>query len=71
VLLVLKDNYNTAEMPTTGGAASLAGAQPKDDAPVVARLRKAGAIILAKTNMQEFALGGTSVSSIGGQVQSI
>jgi amidase len=50
------------------GAASLAGAQPKDDAPVVARLCKAGAIILAKTNMQEFDLGGTSVSSIGGQV---
>jgi Asp-tRNA(Asn)/Glu-tRNA(Gln) amidotransferase A subunit family amidase len=68
VPLVLKDNYNTAEMPTTGGSASLAGAQPKHDAPVVARLRKAGAIILAKTNMQEFALGGTSVSSIGGQV---
>jgi amidase len=68
VPLVLKDNYNTAEMPTTGGSASLAGAQPKRDAPVVARLRKAGAIILAKTNMQEFALGGTSVSSIGGQV---
>lgn len=66
--LVLKDNYNTAEMPTTGGSASLEGAQPHEDAPVVARLRKAGAIILAKANMQEFALGGTSISSLGGQV---
>jgi Asp-tRNA(Asn)/Glu-tRNA(Gln) amidotransferase A subunit family amidase len=68
VPLVLKDNYNTAEMPTTGGSASLAGARPKEDAFVVAKLRQAGAIILAKANMQEFALGGTSVSSIGGQV---
>ncbi|MGH1571218.1 amidase [Methylobacterium sp. P31] len=66
--LVLKDNYNTAEMPTTGGSASLEGAQPTEDAPVIARLRKAGAIILAKANMQEFALGGTSISSLGGQV---
>jgi amidase len=68
VPLVLKDNYNTEEMPTTGGSAALAGAQPKQDAFVVAKLRQAGAIILAKTNMQEFALGGTSVSSIAGQV---
>ncbi|MDN3573083.1 amidase family protein [Methylobacterium longum] len=68
VPLVLKDNYNTAEMATTGGSSSLEGAQPKEDAAVVARLRKAGAIILAKANMQEFALGGTSISSLGGQV---
>lgn len=69
VPVVLKDNYNTAELPTTGGSASLAGARPAKDAFVVAQLRKAGAIILAKTNMQEFALGGVSVSSIGGQVR--
>ena len=69
VPLVLKDNYNTAEVPTTGGSASLAGMQPGKDAFVVAKLRKAGAIILAKTNMQEFALGGVSVSSLGGQVR--
>ncbi|GEP11867.1 amidase family protein [Methylobacterium gnaphalii] len=69
VPVVLKDNYNTAELPTTGGSASLTGARPAKDAFVVARLRKAGAIILAKANMQEFALGGVSVSSIGGQVR--
>jgi amidase len=68
VPLVLKDNYNTAELPTTGGSASLAGNQPARDAFVTAKLRQAGAIILAKTNMQELALGGVSVSSIGGQV---
>ena len=67
--LVLKDNYNTADMPTTGGSASLAGAQPNADALVVAKLRKAGAIILAKANMHEFASGGITVSSLGGQTR--
>src|SRR6516225_3473611 len=65
--LVLKDNYNTADLPTTGGSAALAGAQPKVDAFTVARLRKAGAIILGKSNMHEFALAGTTLSSLGGQ----
>jgi amidase len=65
--LVLKDNYNTADMPTTGGSAALAGAQPQADAFVVAKLRRAGAIILGKSNMHEFALSGTTVSSLGGQ----
>jgi amidase len=67
VPVVLKDNYNTADLPTTGGSLSLEGAQPDKDAFVVARLRAAGAIILAKTNMHEFALSGTTVSSLGGQ----
>ena len=65
--LVLKDNYNTADLPTTGGSAALAGAQPKTDAFTVTRLRKAGAIILGKSNMHELALAGTTVSSLGGQ----
>lgn len=67
VPLVLKDNYNTADLPTTAGSASLEGAQPKSDAFVVAKLRTAGAIILGKSNMHEFAQGGTTVSSLGGQ----
>src|SRR6202049_1394804 len=67
VSLVLKDNYNTADLPTTGGSASLAGMRPPADAFVVVRLRKAGAIILGKSNMHEFALSGTTVSSLGGQ----
>src|SRR5580692_1823828 len=56
VPLVLKDNYNTADLPTTGGSASLAGMLPPADAFVVAKLRKAGAIILGKSNMHEYAL---------------
>ena len=67
VPLVLKDNYNTADLPTTGGSASLAGMRSPADAFVVARLRKAGAIILGKSNMHEFALSGTTMSSLGGQ----
>jgi amidase len=67
VPLVLKDNYNTADLPTTGGSASLAGAQPKADAFVVAKLRKAGAIFIGKSNMHEFARAGNTVSSLGGQ----
>jgi hypothetical protein len=54
-----KDNYNTADLSTTGGSASLAGMLPPADAFVVAKLRKAGAIILGKSNMHEFALAGT------------
>src|SRR5260370_36964200 len=56
VPIVLKDNYNTADLPTTGGSLSLEGAQPDKDAFVVARLRAAGAIILAKTTIDVFAL---------------
>jgi amidase len=53
--VVLKDNYDAAGLPTTAGSAVLAGSIPPDDAFVVARLRAAGAIILGKTNMAEFA----------------
>jgi len=67
--IVLKDNFDTADMPTTAGAVTLKGAQPEKDAFAVQRLREAGAIILGKANLQEFAGGGISVSSLGGQVK--
>jgi len=67
--IVLKDNFDTADMPTTAGSLSMKGAQPEKDAFAVGKLREAGAIILGKTNMQEFASGGISVSSLGGQVK--
>jgi amidase len=66
--LVLKDNFNTADMPTTGGNVSMKDSRPSADAFTVAKLRKAGAIILGKANLQEFARGGMSNSSLGGQV---
>jgi amidase len=66
--LVLKDNFNTADMPTTGGNISMKDSRPSADAFTVAKLRKAGALILGKANLQEFARGGMSKSSLGGQV---
>jgi amidase len=67
--VVLKDNFDTADMPTTAGALTLKGAQPEKDAFAVKKLREAGALILGKTNMSEFATGGISASSLGGQVK--
>ena len=64
--VVLKDNFDTFDMPTTGGSVLLEGSIPSKDAFVVKKLRDAGAIILAKVNMSEFASGGT-YSSLGGQ----
>ena len=66
--VLLKDNYDTFDMPTTGGCLDLADSQPKVDALVVTALRRAGAIILGKANLHELALEGISVSSLGGQV---
>src|SRR3989454_6700477 len=68
VPIILKDNFNTFDMPTTGGNVSMRSSQPPADAFTVARMRKAGALILAKANMTEFARGGMSLSSLGGQV---
>ena len=67
--IVLKDNFDTADMPTTAGSLTLKGAQPEKDAFAVERLREAGALILGKANMSEFATGGISASSLGGQVK--
>jgi Asp-tRNA(Asn)/Glu-tRNA(Gln) amidotransferase A subunit family amidase len=64
---MLKDNTNTYDMATTAGSASLAGFVPDDDAFITSRLREAGALILAKTNLHEFAIWGETVSSILGQ----
>ena len=60
--IVLKDNFDTFDMPTTGGSQLLEGSIPPDDAFVVKKLRDAGAIILAKVNLSEWAGGGGSVS---------
>lgn len=60
VPVVLKDNFDTFDLPTTGGSQLLEGSIPPDDASVVKRLRDAGAIILAKVNMSEWA-GGAGV----------
>ncbi|SVA99954.1 uncharacterized protein METZ01_LOCUS152808 [marine metagenome] len=66
--IVLKDNIDTADLPTTAGSLLLAGSLPPDDAFIVQKLRAAGAIILAKVNMSEFASGG-AMSSLGGPIR--
>ena len=53
--VILKDNYDTADMPTTGGSLTLAESIPARDAFVVKKLREAGALILAKANLMELA----------------
>ncbi|TDJ34875.1 MAG: amidase [Gammaproteobacteria bacterium] len=63
--VVLKDNFDTADMPTTAGSFMLEGSVPPDDAFVVRKLREAGAIILAKLNMSEFA-SGDAMNSLDG-----
>ena len=65
--ILLKDNYDTVEMNTTGGCLDLAHSMPLADAPSVAAFKRAGAIILGKTSLHELALEGLSVSSLGGQ----
>lgn len=63
--VVIKDNFDTADMPTTAGSFMLEGSIPPDDAFLVSRLRDAGAIVLAKLNMSEFA-SGDAMNSLGG-----
>lgn len=68
--IIVKDNYNTFDLPTTAGSLSLAGSIPPDDAFQVQKLRDAGAIVLAKSNMAEFAFSAQmTVSSILGSTR--
>jgi amidase len=53
--IALKDNIQTRDMPTTGGALAFAGLMPPYDATVTKNLRDAGAIIIAKTQLTELA----------------
>ena len=67
--IAVKDNFETADMPTTGGSIALAGFMPGRDAFQVQKLREAGAVIIGKTNLHELAAGITSISSAGGQTR--
>lgn len=68
VPLIIKDNIACASMPITLGCRALDSVRATSDARVVQRLRKAGAIILARANMSEFAFDVRSRSSLGGDV---
>ncbi|HEY6212323.1 MAG TPA: amidase family protein, partial [Vicinamibacterales bacterium] len=67
--VLVKDNYDTADMPTSGGTLGLATMQPKADAFMVKKLRDAGAVILGKTTMHELAAGITTISSLTDQTR--
>jgi amidase len=69
VPILIKDNFDTADLPTTAASAALKGSMPEHDAFIVRRLRDAGAIVIGKTNLHEFARGITTVSSLGGQTR--
>lgn len=56
----VKDSVNTRDYPTTGGTPALRNFRPREDAPVVAALKAAGAIVLGKTNLHELSYGWTS-----------
>ena len=65
VPILLKDNIETREMPTTAGSLALINNAPGRDAPLTARLREAGAVILGKTNLSEWANIRSSSSTSG------
>ncbi|MGE6514785.1 amidase family protein [Lysinibacillus sphaericus] len=66
--IVVKDNFNVKGMPTTAGSVALKEAYPEKDAFTIQKLKDAGAIIIGKTNMSEFAAsyGRLGYSSLGG-----
>jgi Asp-tRNA(Asn)/Glu-tRNA(Gln) amidotransferase A subunit family amidase len=67
--VLVKDNYETLDMPTTAGSIALAAFNPNRDAVLVQRLKAAGAVILGKTNMHELAAGIVTVGSSFGQTR--
>lgn len=69
VPIAVKDNIDTANLPTTGGTPALRMHQPAADADTVSALRQAGALILGKTNLHELAYGVTSENGAFGAVR--
>src|SRR5258706_6859952 len=66
--IAVKDNFDTVDMRTMAGAAAeYANDKPPKDATMVAKLRAAGAVILGKTNLDEYAPAGIGRSTLGGQ----
>jgi len=65
--IIVKDNYDTADMPTTAGSLALLGHFPSRDGFQIRKLRDAGAVIIGKSNLHELASGITTISSAGGQ----
>lgn len=70
VPMIVKDNYDTHDLQTAGGSLAMKGSLPPDDAYQVRKIREAGAIVLAKSNMAEWAFSPmVSISSIAGETK--
>ncbi|WP_052097412.1 amidase [Achromobacter sp. RTa] len=67
VPIAVKDNIDMEGMATTGGAEQLRGNVAREDADALRRLRDAGALLMGKTNLDELAVSGSTISSLGGQ----
>jgi indoleacetamide hydrolase len=69
--IVVKDNINTRDMPTSGGTPALQHARPNQNAPSLQKLLDAGAIVIGKANMHELAFGitSTNLASFAGPVK--
>ncbi len=68
VPIVLKDNIDTTELPTTGGSRALLDHRPRLDSHVAAFMKRGGAIVLGKANLDEFPFGDFGISTVGGTV---
>ena len=68
VPIVLKDNIDATELPTTGGSRALADHRPRIDSRVAAGMKHGGAVILGKANLDEFPFGDFGISTVGGTV---
>jgi len=67
--IIVKDNFDVAGLPTTAGSLAFVGLIPPEDATQVGLLRAAGAVILAKANMDEFGMAFLGRSSLSGQTR--
>jgi amidase len=68
VPVVFKDNIDVLGMPTTGGSRALLDHQPRLDSRVAAGMRRGGAVVLGKANLDEFPFGDFGISTVGGTV---
>lgn len=68
VPVVFKDNIDAMELPTTGGSLALVDHRPRLDSRVAAGMKRGGAVVLGKANLDEFPFGDFGISSVGGTV---
>jgi amidase len=66
--VIFKDNIDVLGLPTTGGSRALADHRPRLDSRVAAGMRRAGAVILGKANLDEFPFGDFGISTVGGTI---